>query len=48
VELVLVYGVPLVEAGAAEDKLEVAARVGWSGVDINLTAPLKDNPYNSR
>lgn len=30
------YGVPLVVAGATEDKAEVSARVGWSGVGVNL------------
>jgi MGT family glycosyltransferase len=30
------HGVPLVVAGKTEDKVEVAARVGWSGVGIDL------------
>lgn len=34
--LALAHGVPLVVAGAAEDKPEVAARVAWSGTGINL------------
>ncbi|MFD3706731.1 nucleotide disphospho-sugar-binding domain-containing protein [Nocardia sp. NPDC058658] len=36
VQLALTYGVPLVVAGATEDKPEVAARVAWSGVGVNL------------
>jgi UDP:flavonoid glycosyltransferase YjiC (YdhE family) len=32
------FGVPLVCAGAAEDKADVKARVAWSGVGINLKA----------
>lgn len=32
----LAHGVPLVVAGAGEDKPEVAARVAWSGAGINL------------
>jgi UDP:flavonoid glycosyltransferase YjiC (YdhE family) len=32
----LSHGIPLVVAGATEDKPEVAARVEWSGVGINL------------
>ena len=32
----LAHGVPLVVAGASEDKPEVAARVRWSGTGINL------------
>ncbi|MCS5717946.1 glycosyltransferase [Herbiconiux sp. CPCC 205763] len=30
------HGVPLVVAGATEDKVEVTARVAWSGVGVNL------------
>jgi MGT family glycosyltransferase len=30
------YGVPLVSAGLTEDKADVNARVGWSGVGIDL------------
>ena len=29
-------GIPLVVAGETEDKMEVAARVEWSGAGINL------------
>jgi UDP:flavonoid glycosyltransferase YjiC (YdhE family) len=29
-------GVPIVSAGLTEDKAEVNARIGWSGVGINL------------
>ena len=36
VQRALSAGVPLVVAGATEDKPEVAARVGWSGAGINL------------
>ena len=36
VQLALTAGVPIVAAGKTEDKVEVAARVGWSGVGINL------------
>ena len=36
VQLALAHGVPLVVAGATEDKPEVAARVAWSGTGINL------------
>ncbi|WP_210505908.1 glycosyltransferase [Naasia sp. SYSU D00057] len=32
----LAHGVPLVVAGATEDKLEVGARVAWSGAGVNL------------
>ncbi|WP_089248870.1 glycosyltransferase [Asanoa hainanensis] len=32
----LSYGVPLVIAGASEDKIEVAARLAWTGAAINL------------
>ncbi|HEU5483742.1 MAG TPA: nucleotide disphospho-sugar-binding domain-containing protein [Microlunatus sp.] len=36
VHYALAHGVPLVVAGASEDKPEVAARVHWSGTGINL------------
>ncbi|GAB7187338.1 macrolide family glycosyltransferase [Kitasatospora sp. Ki12] len=36
VQTALRYGVPLVVAGASEDKPEVAARVQWSGVGLDL------------
>ncbi|OSM53526.1 N-glycosyltransferase, partial [Aeromonas salmonicida subsp. salmonicida] len=36
VQAALAYGVPLVVAGTGEDKAEVATRVAWSGVGINL------------
>jgi MGT family glycosyltransferase len=35
-QLALAYGVPLIVAGDTEDKMEVAARVEWSGAGINL------------
>ncbi len=38
VQLALAHGVPLVVAGATEDKPEIAARVQWSGVGIDLRA----------
>jgi UDP:flavonoid glycosyltransferase YjiC (YdhE family) len=36
VQLALAHGIPLVVAGASEDKPEIAARVAWSGAGINL------------
>ena len=36
VQQALSYGVPIVIAGDTEDKPEVAARVKWSGVGVNL------------
>ncbi|MEU5566923.1 glycosyltransferase [Micromonospora musae] len=36
VQTALYHGVPLVVAGASEDKPEVAARVEWSGTGVNL------------
>ncbi|MEV4538548.1 glycosyltransferase [Asanoa sp. NPDC049518] len=36
VQTALYHGVPLVVAGASEDKPEVAARVAWSGTGIDL------------
>jgi MGT family glycosyltransferase len=36
VQLALAHGVPLVVAGASEDKPEVATRVAWSRVGVNL------------
>jgi UDP:flavonoid glycosyltransferase YjiC (YdhE family) len=36
VQLALAHGVPLIVAGASEDKPEIAARVAWSGAGINL------------
>jgi len=36
VQIALANGVPLVAAGATEDKPEVANRIAWSGVGINL------------
>lgn len=36
VQQALAHGVPLVVAGQTEDKIEVSARVGWSGAGINL------------
>ncbi|MPZ85840.1 MAG: glycosyltransferase [Actinophytocola sp.] len=36
------HGVPLVVAGKTEDKTEVNARVGWSGVGINLNTNRPD------
>jgi UDP:flavonoid glycosyltransferase YjiC (YdhE family) len=36
VHYALEHGVPLVVAGATEDKVEVTARVAWAGVGINL------------
>ena len=36
VQQALLHGVPLVVAGQTEDKIEVSARVAWSGAGINL------------
>ncbi|MBI5839832.1 MAG: glycosyltransferase [Chloroflexi bacterium] len=36
VKTALAYGVPLVAAGATEDKPEVCSRIAWSGTGINL------------
>jgi UDP:flavonoid glycosyltransferase YjiC (YdhE family) len=36
VQIALAHGIPLVVAGGTEDKPEVAARIEWSGVGINL------------
>lgn len=36
VQQALGHGIPLVVAGQTEDKVEVNARVGWSGAGINL------------
>lgn len=36
VHFALKHGVPLVVAGMTEDKIEVSARVEWSGVGVNL------------
>ncbi len=36
VQTALAHGVPLVVAGASEDKPEVANRVQWAGVGVNL------------
>ncbi len=38
VQMALAHGVPLVVAGAREDKPEVAARVAWCGSGVNLRA----------
>jgi MGT family glycosyltransferase len=35
-QLALAHGIPLVVAGETEDKMEVAARIEWAGVGINL------------
>ncbi len=36
VQLAIAHGVPMVVAGTSEDKKEVTAHVGWSGVGIDL------------
>jgi MGT family glycosyltransferase len=36
VKVALAHGVPLVAAGASEDKPEVASRIAWTGAGINL------------
>lgn len=38
VQLALAHGVPMVIAGATEDKPEIAARVRWSGTGVDLRA----------
>lgn len=38
VQQALAHGVPIVVAGQTEDKVEVSARVGWSGAGIDLRA----------
>jgi len=35
-QMALAHGIPLVVAGETEDKMEVAARVEWTGAGINL------------
>jgi len=35
-QMALAHGIPLVVAGETEDKMEVAARVEWTGTGINL------------
>jgi MGT family glycosyltransferase len=35
-QMALAHGVPMVIAGATEEKMEVAARVAWSGCGINI------------
>ncbi|MGL5927451.1 MAG: glycosyltransferase, partial [Dermatophilaceae bacterium] len=42
VQQALAHGVPVVVAGATEDKPEVAARVAWSGVGIDLRSGRPD------
>lgn len=48
VQIALSNGVPLIVAGATEEKPEIAARVAWAGVGINLktgtpsSAPIRD------
>jgi MGT family glycosyltransferase len=36
VQFALSHGVPIIAAGDSEDKVEVCARVAWSGVGLNL------------
>lgn len=36
VQQALAHGIPIVVAGQTEDKVEVSARIGWSGVGVNL------------
>jgi MGT family glycosyltransferase len=36
VQQALAHGIPVVVAGQTEDKVEVSARVGWSGAGVNL------------
>jgi len=46
-QMALAHGIPLVIAGATEDKMEVAARVEWSGCGINLRKK-RPSPQNFR
>ena len=36
VTLALAHGVPIVQAGTTEEKVEIAARIEWSGVGVKL------------
>ena len=45
VQLALANGVPLVVAGLTEDKMEVSARVTWSGTGVALKT---DTPSSRR
>lgn len=36
VQMALAQGVPLIAAGRSDDKAEISARIGWSGVGIDL------------
>ena len=45
VQTALAHGVPLVVAGRSEDKMEVSARVAWSGAGISLGT---DTPTEDR
>jgi MGT family glycosyltransferase len=44
VQLALAHGVPMVVAGATEDKPEIAARVQWSGTGIDLRVKRPTEP----
>ncbi len=45
VQLALANGVPLVTAGKTEDKMEVNARVAWSGAGVSLRS---DSPTSGQ
>jgi UDP:flavonoid glycosyltransferase YjiC (YdhE family) len=36
VQVALAHGIPLIAAGASEEKPEIAARIAWSGVGVDL------------
>jgi len=44
VQQALRHGTPLVVAGRTEDKVEVCARVGWSGAGVDLRTQTPDAP----
>ncbi|BDI28816.1 glycosyl transferase [Capsulimonas corticalis] len=49
VQHALAYGVPMVASGATEDKIEVCARVEWSGVGVRVkgSPPREDHLRNA-
>ena len=48
VNMALKAGVPMVVAGQADDKVEIAARVAWSGAGINLATDDPTSPRSAR
>jgi len=45
VQTALAHGVPIVAAGRSEDKMEVNARIAWSGAGVSLRT---DSPGSER